>query len=195
MRPPILKAWHRTTIDYRGIYVNRYGIGAQGGDSGEVILPEGDNYVFTFNGDEYRFELKTQGGVQCALDIVGDAGLEQLHLVRTVNPPIVGLVPNVSGFAPLYYQFTADNYFRLLNTDTFLHWHTISALLDENHTISERFASNAAVSTDANTYNALFKFVSGTLSFYLRYIPTGALFKPWVIDLGSDVYQLQLTAA
>lgn len=194
MRPPILKCWTRRSIEWRGIYVNRYGIGSQstGGDS---IPVEGDNYAFGWDGDFQTFDLKEVDGTRYRILLTGEPGAESIYIEVDPGPVIpVPIVPNYPYLgAAMGYQFTRDNYFRLLN-QFYGTWHHVSAEANETHTISAGQASNAASSTDANTYNALFAFRDGAMSFFFKDLVTGNLYKPWIVENGVDTYQIELTA-
>lgn len=152
----------------------------------DLVQPEGDNYRFTFDGDFYQFNLRDRDGNAYSFNIIGAPGSEEIRLTSNPDPVVVGIVPNLSAQS---YQFTHTNFMRFINVDDFVSWHTVSALLDSTLLISDAFASDAANSTDSNTYNAIF--LPPEPSFYFRYIPTGARFKPWVVlDAGNPMIEL-----
>lgn len=157
----------------------------------DFVFPEGDNYVFGSLDTQIVLYLKTQAGAKVQITVVGDTGAEQIQLVGdTPDFTAPFPIPN-TGFN---FEFSADNYLRFFNVD-FSRWNYISAELPEIFAIeSPRVVANPGSSSDADTYNVRIKLVGGVVSLYFRYIPTGALYKPWVIDNGGGVYTLELTA-
>ncbi len=198
MRPPILKTWRRDAVQFRGIYTNRYGIGSQtggsssGGSGGEVEVTEGVNFGFIFDGDSTWFCLKDDFGTNFRLNVVSDAGdnqilvtLESAIIPASAPPPI----------EEANYHFCSDGYLRFRNLVLgYPNANYIAANVDGSETpVIESSAVNASAILASATYNAGQNFLIVDNKFYFK-DALGAVYYPIIIEEALSTYTIQLTS-
>lgn len=188
------------TVCRIGLPVNRqtrHGGGGSGGGSGlQVRYPEGDNYKFVTQDGTPTLTLKTNdaSGLLFQLYLDGPAGFEYIAWGQ-LTPDGAMTAPVANGLLFSNYHFATDNYLRFINFSAPASWHDIHVSEVANvleYGTAHAFAPQAT--SDANTYNALFKFHAGNVSVFFRRISSGALFKPFMIDGGGGNYIPELTA-
>jgi hypothetical protein len=198
MRPPILKAWNRTAIQFRGIYSNRYGIGSQtggssgGGSGGEISVVQGDNFEFNFDGDITRFYLKDDFGDNYLIDIVDVAGDYQIEIAAAA-----GGLPS-SAPPPVFagnYVFCIDAYLRFhIDGSGGINSSYIAVNSDGSATpvIEDPAVANTAIKS-TTTYKVGSNFEIVGTKFYFKDM-LGNVYYPIIVEDTPGNYVLQLTA-
>lgn len=195
MRPPIVKAWHRTTIQFRGNYSNRYGVGEQTGGTDLGPPPaQGDNYGFGFLDTSNYFYMKDQAGSYYYVEIYGDPGSEIFYIYPRLGFESLNYPPYAFG---RNYVFTPDLKFQLRSSinipiDRCYDWAgQVSNKLDNPTLVMFPYT---AMNIGSSSYRIGPNFVFQGNSFYLRYGYNTPALKPWIVN-NAGTYSLSLTVA
>lgn len=180
-------------------------VGAQrtrwiGGTGLSVGLPDrppvdGKNYSFVLQDGERLLGIKTEDETELfLLHITGAVGDETIG-IQLLTPDGLQSAPVQNGTPSSNYQFTTDNYLRFRNFTSPANLNYIAVHpVFETSTVGPAAASAPSVTSDANTFNALFTLiVSDVFLLFRRVADQTQPMKPWIRNYGGGSYGFILT--